>query len=57
MDCIFDPPNLLEDLLWCNIHVSAQGWGQELMDVDVKVKSQNQQSHILINRHHRIQYI
>jgi hypothetical protein len=39
-DCIFDPPNLLEDLLWCNIHVSAQGrgWGRELMDVDVKVK-------------------
>jgi hypothetical protein len=39
-DCIFNPPNLLEDLLWCNVHVSAQGRGRgwELMDVDVKVK-------------------
>jgi hypothetical protein len=40
MDCIFNPPNFLKDLLWCNVHVSAQRWGQgrELMDVNVKVK-------------------
>jgi hypothetical protein len=38
MDCILNPPNLLKDLLWCNVHVSAQGQGWELMDVDVKVK-------------------
>jgi hypothetical protein len=39
-DCIFDSPNFLENLLWCNVHVSAQGrgWGRELMDVNAKVK-------------------
>jgi hypothetical protein len=25
--CVFNPPNLLVDLLWCNVHVLAQGPG------------------------------
>jgi hypothetical protein len=27
---------LLEDLLWCNVHVSARLRGREWMDVDCK---------------------